>query len=104
MPTTSSGLQYEDITPGTGAEALSGRTMQVHYSGWLREQGWTGALFDSSCNRGQPFTFVLGQGMVIADWDEGVAGMKVGGRRRLIIPPALGYGVHGIRGMIPPTQ
>ena len=103
MPTTSSGLQYEDITPGTGAEALSGRTVQVHYTGWLHEQDRTGAPFDSSRNRGQPFTFVLGQGMVIAGWDEGVAGMKAGGCRRLIIPPALGYGVHGIRGVIPPN-
>ena len=77
--------------------------MQVHYTGWLHEQGRTGAPFDSSRNRGQPFTFVLGQGMVIAGWDEGVAGMKAGGRRRLIIPPALGYGVHGIRGVIPPN-
>lgn len=100
MITTSSGLQYEDTTVGTGAEALPGQ--HVHYTGWLHNDGVQGAKFDSSVDRGDPFAFSLGAGMVIRGWDEGVAGMKIGGKRTLIIPAALGYGARGAGGVIPP--
>ena len=106
MKTTDSGLQYEDITPGTGAEATAGRHVQVHYTGWLHDPSapeGRGRKFDSSKDRGDPFSFGLGQGMVIRGWDEGVQGMKVGGTRVLVIPPQLGYGARGAGGVIPPN-
>jgi FKBP-type peptidyl-prolyl cis-trans isomerase FkpA len=99
MPTTQSGLQYEDLADGDGAAARSGQTVTVHYTGWLTN----GRKFDSSLDRGDPFTFNLGQGQVIAGWDEGVEGMKVGGKRKLTIPPDLGYGPWGAGGVIPPN-
>jgi len=100
---TASGLRYIDEKPGTGAEAMRGQTAVVHYTGWLFENGQKGKKFDSSRDRGQPFEFPLGQGRVIRGWDEGVAGMKTGGRRTLIIPPELGYGARGAGGVIPPN-
>lgn len=99
MTTTASGLRYHDVTVGTGAEATAGRTVEVHYTGWLTD----GSEFDSSRNRAEPFSFPLGRNRVIAGWDEGVAGMKVGGRRKLVIPPALGYGAMDM-GPIPPNS
>jgi peptidylprolyl isomerase len=96
---TDSGLKYYDLVEGDGAEAEPGQTVLVHYTGWLED----GTKFDSSLDRGQPFTFVLGSGQVIAGWDEGVAGMKVGGRRQLVIPADLGYGAQGSGGTIPPN-
>lgn len=96
--TTASGLQYQDIVVGSGAEAQDGNTVVVDYSGWLTD----GKLFDSSHNRGEPFSFTLGTGNVIKGWDEGVKGMKIGGTRKLIIPPDLGYGESG-QGSIPPS-
>ena len=101
MITTSSGLQYLDTTVGDGAEATRGQRVTVHYTGWLYNDGVQGAKFDSSKDRNDPFVFPLGAGMVIKGWDEGVAGMKVGGARTLIIPPELGYGVRGAGGVIP---
>lgn len=103
MTTTASGLQYEDTTVGSGAEAKAGQHVTVHYTGWLYQDGQQGAKFDSSRDRNDPFEFGLGAGMVIRGWDEGVAGMKVGGQRTLIIPPALGYGARGAGGVIPPN-
>lgn len=97
--TTVSGLQYWDIKLGTGPEAVKGQMVKVHYTGWLT----TGKKFDSSVDRAEPFTFTLGQGQVIKGWDEGVAGMKVGGKRQLRIPPELGYGAQGAPGAIPPN-
>lgn len=97
--TTASGLMYEDTTLGTGPAAKAGQTVSVHYTGWLT----SGKKFDSSKDRNQPFEFALGQGMVIKGWDEGVQGMQVGGVRKLTIPPALGYGVGGAGGVIPPN-
>jgi FKBP-type peptidyl-prolyl cis-trans isomerase len=97
--TTASGLQYWDIVVGTGATAAPGNSVKVHYSGFLT----TGAKFDSSRDRGEPFSFPLGAGQVIKGWDEGVAGMKVGGPRQLRIPPELGYGAAGAGGTIPPN-
>jgi FKBP-type peptidyl-prolyl cis-trans isomerase FkpA len=97
--TTSSGLQYTDLTPGTGAEAKAGMSVSVHYTGWLTD----GKKFDSSHDRNRPFEFKLGAGMVIRGWDEGVTGMKVGGKRKLTIPPDLGYGARGAGGVIPPN-
>jgi FKBP-type peptidyl-prolyl cis-trans isomerase FkpA len=102
MPTTASGLQYEDTTVGTGDEAKAGQHVTVHYTGWLYNDGVKGAKFDSSKDRNDPFDFGLGGGMVIKGWDEGVQGMKVGGTRTLIIPPQLGYGARGAGGVIPP--
>ena len=99
MITTASGLRYQDLAVGTGAEAVAGRTVEVHYSGWLTD----GTPFDSSRDRGTPYAFPLGRQRVIAGWDEGVAGMKVGGRRKLVIPPALGYGAADV-GPIPPNS
>ncbi|MGY4514975.1 FKBP-type peptidyl-prolyl cis-trans isomerase [Lysobacter sp. HA18] len=101
--TTASGLQFEDIVVGTGAEAKPGRNVVVHYTGWLYENGQQGEKFDSSKDHGEPFIFPLGGGMVIKGWDEGVQGMKEGGKRTLIIPPALGYGARGAGGVIPPN-
>ncbi len=103
MNTTPSGLQYQDHVTGEGAEATPGSYVQVHYTGWLFKDGQRGAKFDSSVDRGQPFAFDLGAGMVIRGWDEGVAGMKVGGKRTLVIPPELGYGARGAGGVIPPN-
>jgi FKBP-type peptidyl-prolyl cis-trans isomerase len=97
--TTKSGLQYEDLKVGQGDEAKAGKTVDVHYTGWLTD----GKKFDSSVDRGQPFSFRLGGGQVIRGWDEGVAGMKVGGKRKLTIPPELGYGASGAGGVIPPN-
>ncbi|HEY8642190.1 MAG TPA: FKBP-type peptidyl-prolyl cis-trans isomerase [Candidatus Dormibacteraeota bacterium] len=94
---TGSGLQIVEIEAGTGPEARSGQEVTVHYTGWLTN----GTKFDSSRDRGDPFKFSLGRGQVIRGWDEGVAGMKVGGRRRLVIPPDLGYGSRGAGGAIP---
>ncbi len=99
--TTPSGLQYTDTEIGTGATAASGQEVSVHYTGWLFNNGEQGAKFDSSKDRMQPFEFSLGAGMVIKGWDEGVAGMQVGGKRTLTIPPELGYGARGAGGVIP---
>jgi FKBP-type peptidyl-prolyl cis-trans isomerase FkpA len=98
-----SGLQFEDTVVGTGAEATPGRSVTVHYTGWLYENDEQGAKFDSSKDRGEPFMFPLGAGMVIKGWDEGVQGMKEGGQRTLIIPASLGYGARGAGGVIPPN-
>jgi FKBP-type peptidyl-prolyl cis-trans isomerase FkpA len=103
MTTTPSGLQYQDTAVGNGAEAKAGAHVSVHYTGWLYEGGVKGDKFDSSKDRGQPFQFPLGAGHVIGGWDEGVQGMKVGGTRVLVIPPALGYGARGAGGVIPPN-
>jgi len=103
MNTNPSGLQFEDTVVGTGATAQAGRTVRVHYTGWLWNDGEKGAKFDSSKDRGQPFHFDLGAGMVIRGWDEGVQGMQEGGTRVLIIPPELGYGARGAGGVIPPN-
>ena len=103
MPTTESGLQFEDLTVGDGPEAGYGQAVRVHYTGWLYENGAAGAKFDSSLDRQDPFEFLLGGGMVIPGWDEGLMGMKVGGTRRLIIPPTLAYGERGAGGVIPPN-
>ena len=97
------GLKYTDTTTGNGATATPGNKVSVHYTGWLYNDGAKGAKFDSSVDRGQPFQFTLGAHQVIAGWDEGVAGMKVGGKRTLIIPPELGYGARGAGGVIPPN-
>ena len=96
---TPSGLKYFELKKGTGPEAKAGANVKVHYTGWLTD----GKKFDSSVDRGQPFEFKLGAGMVIKGWDEGVAGMKVGGTRTLIIPPDMGYGARGAGGVIPPN-
>jgi FKBP-type peptidyl-prolyl cis-trans isomerase FkpA len=101
--TTPSGLQFEDTVLGSGAIAKAGQNVQVHYTGWLFNDGVQGAKFDSSKDRGQPFAFSLGAGQVIKGWDEGVQGMSVGGTRRLIIPAELGYGARGAGGVIPPN-
>ncbi|HEX9392275.1 MAG TPA: FKBP-type peptidyl-prolyl cis-trans isomerase [Usitatibacteraceae bacterium] len=103
MNTNPSGLQYEDTIEGSGATAAAGNFVSVHYTGWLYNNGEAGAKFDSSKDRGQPFQFPLGGGQVIRGWDEGVAGMKVGGTRRLVIPASLGYGAGGAGGVIPPN-
>ena len=103
MPTTDSGLQYEDTVEGSGDVAKAGQHVSVHYTGWLYQDGVKGGKFDSSKDRNQPFAFPLGAGHVIRGWDEGVQGMKVGGTRVLVIPPALGYGARGAGGVIPPN-
>ena len=95
--TTASGLQFIDVEVGGGASPQTGQTVVVHYTGWLVD----GTKFDSSVDRGQPLSFIIGTGKVIKGWDEGVATMKVGGKRRLIIPPELGYGATGYPGVIP---
>ena len=97
--TTPSGLTIEELVVGSGADARSGQKVSVHYTGWLTN----GTKFDSSKDRGDPFIFPLGKGHVIKGWDEGVAGMKVGGKRKLTIPAALGYGARGAAGVIPPN-
>ncbi len=102
--TTASGLRYQDTVVGTGTEAVAGKGVDVHYTGWLLGANDTkGKKFDSSLDRGQPFSFSLGAHRVIAGWDEGVAGMKVGGKRTLYIPSKLGYGARGAGGAIPPN-
>jgi FKBP-type peptidyl-prolyl cis-trans isomerase FkpA len=102
MITTDSGLQYDDTVEGAGDVAVAGQVVTVHYSGWLYEEGERGRKFDSSKDRGSAFSFDLGAGRVIRGWDEGVQGMRVGGTRVLVIPPALGYGARGAGGVIPP--
>ena len=97
--TTASGLVIEELVVGSGAAAAVGQKVSVHYTGWLTN----GTKFDSSKDRGDPFVFPLGKGHVIKGWDEGVAGMKVGGKRKLTIPSALGYGARGAGGVIPPN-
>jgi FKBP-type peptidyl-prolyl cis-trans isomerase len=99
VTTTPSGLKYTDLQVGAGEEARAGKTVSVHYTGWLEN----GTKFDSSHDRRSPFSFNLGAGQVIRGWDEGVAGMKIGGKRRLTIPSALGYGARGAGGVIPPN-
>jgi len=101
--TTPSGLQIIDTKVGTGPSPKPGQTCVMHYTGWLYENGQKGKKFDSSVDRNEPFEFPIGQHRVIAGWDEGVATMKVGGKRTLIIPPALGYGARGAGGAIPPN-
>jgi peptidylprolyl isomerase len=101
--TTASGLQIIDSKVGTGASPKPGQICVMHYTGWLYEDGKKGKKFDSSVDRNEPFEFPIGQRKVIAGWDEGVASMKVGGKRTLIIPPALGYGARGAGGVIPPN-
>jgi peptidylprolyl isomerase len=100
LTTTPSGLQYEDLVVGTGVQPQNGQTVLVHYTGWLTN----GTKFDSSLDRGQPFDFSLGRGQVIKGWDEGVATMKVGGKRKLVIPANLAYGSRGAGGVIPPDS
>ena len=100
--TTPSGLRIIDVKPGTGPVPQAGQTVTVNYTGWLFVDGKKGKKFDSSLDRGQPFSFTLGQGQVIKGWDEGLATMHVGGKRTLIIPPDLGYGARGAGGVIPP--
>jgi peptidylprolyl isomerase len=97
-----SGLKYKDEVVGTGPEPKTGQQVTVHYTGWLDQGGKPGKKFDSSRDRGQPFSFQIGAGQVIRGWDEGVATMKAGGRRTLVIPPELGYGARGAGGVIPP--
>src|SRR5437773_10477879 len=99
MATPQSGLRVEDLQPGNGVAAKAGDTVEVHYTGWRTD----GKKFDSSHDRKQPFSFKLGAGRVIQGWDQGVAGMKVGGKRKLLIPPELGYGARGAGGAIPPN-
>ncbi|MGJ4895664.1 FKBP-type peptidyl-prolyl cis-trans isomerase [Bradyrhizobium oligotrophicum] len=101
--TTPSGLQIIDTKEGTGATPTRGQTCVMHYTGWLYENGQKGKKFDSSVDRNEPFEFPIGMKRVIAGWDEGVATMKVGGKRTLIIPPELGYGARGAGGVIPPN-
>jgi peptidylprolyl isomerase len=102
--TTASGLQYIDSVVGAGASPKTGQTCVMHYSGWLYTDGVKGKKFDSSVDRGQPFEFSIGTRQVIGGWDEGVATMKVGGKRTLIIPPALGYGARGAGGGLIPAN
>jgi FKBP-type peptidyl-prolyl cis-trans isomerase len=104
MPaTTASGLIIDDVLVGSGAVAAAGQKVSVHYTGWLFYGGERGKKFDSSKDRGDPFEFPLGAGRVIKGWDEGVQGMKVGGKRTLTIPPNLGYGKGGAGNVIPPN-
>jgi len=100
--TLPSGLKYKDEVVGSGPEPTTGQQVTVHYTGWLDQNGKQGKKFDSSRDRGQPFSFQIGAGQVIRGWDEGVATMKAGGRRILVIPPELGYGARGAGGVIPP--
>jgi len=97
--TTPTGLKYQDFSVGDGDQPRTGQTVVVHYTGWLTD----GTKFDSSVDRGQPFTFPLGAGRVIKGWDEGVGSMRIGGKRRLIVPPQLGYGARGAGNIIPPN-
>ncbi|MEZ5451104.1 MAG: FKBP-type peptidyl-prolyl cis-trans isomerase [Thiolinea sp.] len=105
-PTAADGLQMTDNKVGDGAEAQAGQVVAVHYTGWLYDEAAAdkhGTKFDSSVDRGEPFRFPLGAGRVIQGWDQGVAGMKIGGQRTLVIPPELGYGANGAGGVIPPN-
>ena len=101
--TLPSGVKYHDEVVGTGPEPKSGQTVSVHYTGWLDNNGQRGKKFDSSRDRGAPFSFVLNGQQVIAGWDSGVATMRVGGKRTLVIPPEQGYGARGAGGVIPPN-
>jgi len=101
--TTASGLQMIDTKVGTGASPRPNQTAVVHYTGWIYENGVKGKKFDSSVDRNEPFEFPVGAGRVIRGWDEGVASMKIGGKRTLIVPPQLGYGARGAGGVIPPN-
>ena len=103
MITTDSGLQYQDTHHGEGGTAQAGHFVTVHYTGWLWKGDEKGEKFDSSLDRQDPFAFALGEGMVIKGWDEGVQGMRIGGKRTLLIPPDLGYGAYGAGGVIPPN-
>lgn len=103
MVTTESGLKYDDTVVGTGAEAVVGKYVSVHYTGWLDKSGKKGQKFDSSVDRGEAFEFPLGARRVIAGWDQGFAGMKIGGKRTLYIPAKLGYGEMGAGSVIPPN-
>ncbi len=105
-PAPTEGLKMTDVKEGTGAEAVAGKTVVVHYTGWLYDEAapeHKGKKFDSSRDRGEPFDFPLGAGHVIKGWDQGVAGMKVGGQRTLVIPPNMAYGERGAGGVIPPN-
>jgi peptidylprolyl isomerase len=102
MEKTPSGLEFEDTNVGNGQSPQKGQTCVMHYTGWLWVNGAKGSKFDSSVDRGEPFEFPIGMGRVIKGWDEGVASMKVGGKRTLRIPPELGYGARGAGGVIPP--
>jgi len=102
MTQTPSGLSFEDTQVGTGASPKKGQTCFMHYTGWLWVNNAKGAKFDSSHDRGEPFDFAIGTGAVIKGWDEGVATMKTGGKRTLLIPPQLAYGARGVPGVIPP--
>jgi FKBP-type peptidyl-prolyl cis-trans isomerase len=102
--TTPTGLKYVDTQVGTGGEAVQGKIVTVHYTGWLNKAGAKGTKFDSSVDRGEPFVFGLGMGQVIQGWDQGFAGMKIGGKRTLYIPSKLGYGERGAGGAIPPNS
>jgi peptidylprolyl isomerase len=101
--TTSSGLKITDTKVGSGATPKPGQTCVMHYTGWLYQDGAKGKKFDSSLDRGKPFEFAIGKRQVIGGWDKGIATMKVGGKRTLIIPPELGYGARGAGGVIPPN-
>lgn len=103
MKKTESGLKYQDTKEGQGQKPQTGQTCEVHYTGWLWQDGKKGDKFDSSVDRNTPFKFQVGRGMVIKGWDEGVSTMKVGGKRSLLIPPALAYGERGAGGVIPPN-
>jgi peptidylprolyl isomerase len=103
MNATGTGLSYEDTQVGAGASPQAGQTCMMHYTGWLWVDGKKGTKFDSSLDRGRPFSFSIGRGQVIKGWDEGVASMQVGGKRTLLIPPELGYGARGAGGVIPPN-
>jgi FKBP-type peptidyl-prolyl cis-trans isomerase len=104
MITTDSGLRYQDVKVGTGMQAEKGKKVVVHYTGWLNDAEKKGSKFDSSVDRNRPFDFLLGLGFVIKGWDEGVSGMKIGGKRVLYIPSALGYGSRGAGSVIPPNS
>ncbi len=101
--TSKTGLKTTDVKVGEGTEAKAGMTVSMHYTGWLWEKDAKGKKFDSSLDRNEPFQFALGAGQVIKGWDEGIAGMKEGGKRTLVIPPDLGYGSRGAGGVIPPN-
>ena len=103
LTTSPSGLSHEDTVVGTGESPRPGQTCVMHYTGWLWVDGKKGDKFDSSVDRGRPFSFSIGRGQVIKGWDEGVASMKVGGKRTLLIPAELGYGSRGAAGVIPPN-
>jgi peptidylprolyl isomerase len=103
MTATGTGLSYEDTQVGTGDSPRAGQTCVMHYTGWLWVDGKKGTKFDSSLDRGRPFSFSIGRGQVIKGWDEGVASMQIGGKRTLLIPPELGYGARGAGGVIPPN-